>query len=1220
MESASAFEMAADSFIQCSNRLAIECNNDVLRHSTYCVKATCTELGRKFSGKKLIFLPYGAFRPLNTSFSANRGSILCSSAGIASTQRSEKMGIRSAEGKVKLHFRLDHQVSFGENHAILGSSKDFGSWKKKLMMSWTKSGWILDLETRGGEKVEYKFMIVTRDGKIIWEGGRNRVLELPKEGNFEIVCHWDKTQEALNLQGIDGALVTSETLDIKKDATSSNGKPLVESHGNVAEASPFVQGWQGKDISFMRSNEHSTRERERSWNISGLEGPAAKLVEGDRNARNWWQKLEVVRELLMSEMGKTNRLEALVNTAIYLKWINTGQIPCYEGGGHHRPSKHAEISRLIFREVERISSETATSAKEVLVIRKIHPCLPSFKSEFTASVPLTRIRDIAHRNDIPHDLKQEIKHTIQNKLHRNAGPEDLIATELMLTRVTRNPGEYSEAFVEQLKIFYNELKDFFNAASLTEQLESIQPSLDNQSMSTLRTFIASKKRMDELEKYSNIPSDRVMEQLIGTLHSLTGLRAMLVKGLESGLRNDAPDTAIATRQKWRLCEIGLEDYSFVLLSRFVNAVEAGGGPSWLVREASFRNATSWDHPLGALVTGIRQLGLSGWQQNECIAIENELQCWQKEGIPEIEGNENGIIIWALRVKATLDRAHRLAEAYSDSLLQVFPTRVQKLGNAFGIPENTVRTYTEAEIRASVVFQVSKLCTLLLKAVRSLSGGQGWDTLVPGKAIGTLVEVEKIVPGSLPAAVSGSVILLVNKADGDEEVKAAGENIVGVILLQELPHLSHLGVRARQEKVVFVTCEDEEKIIELRKNNRQSIKLEASAETVNVSASSSDGKKELVTAGRELTLAESTVGNKSAEIQSFTKSAKISSVSRSQVVTSPGGVVLELSKADIGSSGAKAASCARLATLAQLSTKVYNEQGVPASFCVPEGRVIPFGAMESALEASGSLKQFQSMLEKIEKARVEGGELDIICSELQALVAAQRLPKANIESIAKCFPLDARLIVRSSANVEDLAGMSGAGLYDSIPNVRASDPERFGSAVAQVWASLYTRRAVLSRRIAGVPQKEAAMAVLIQEMLSPQLSFVLHTVSPIDQNDKVVQAEIAAGLGETLASGTRGTPWRLAVNKFDGTAKTLAFANFSEELVVITGGPADGKVMALTVDYSKKTLSLDPIYRYQLGQRLATTGFFLEQKFGCPQDVEGCLVGNDIYIVQTRPQP
>lgn len=54
-----------------------------------------------------------------------------------------------------------------------------------------------------------------------------------------------------------------------------------------------------------------------------------------------------------------------------------------------------------------------------------------------ASTPLTRIRDIAHRNDIPHELKQEIKHTLQNKLHRNAGPEDLVATEVMMDRLLK---------------------------------------------------------------------------------------------------------------------------------------------------------------------------------------------------------------------------------------------------------------------------------------------------------------------------------------------------------------------------------------------------------------------------------------------------------------------------------------------------------------------------------------------------------------------------------------------------------------------------------------------------------------------------------------------------------------------------------------------------------------------------------------------------------------
>jgi phosphoenolpyruvate synthase/pyruvate phosphate dikinase len=51
--------------------------------------------------------------------------------------------------------------------------------------------------------------------------------------------------------------------------------------------------------------------------------------------------------------------------------------------------------------------------------------------------------------------------------------------------------------------------------------------------------------------------------------------------------------------------------------------------------------------------------------------------------------------------------------------------------------------------------------------------------------------------------------------------------------------------------------------------------------------------------------------------------------------------------------------------------------------------------------------------------------------------------------------DARLIVRSSANVEDLAGMSGAGLYDSIPNVKASEPEEFSEAVSKVSSVLET---------------------------------------------------------------------------------------------------------------------------------------------------------------------
>lgn len=1124
--------------------------------------------------------------------------------------------------KVKLRLRLDNQVQFGENHALMGSAQSMGSWQNRIPMTWTESGWVTDLEVDSGEHIEFKYVIVLPNGEIVWEDGSNRVLEITRGGSFELVSFWNDTQGALeghnsSIQALEQSSGT-EKISLNGSAVERGEVSSAGATDNSTEdfevSTSFVKEWQGRQIAFMHSNDHK-RENTGKWDTSGLEGSAAYLVDGDKKANNWWRKLDVVQNLVTGDLAKTNRLDTLVNVSIYLKWINTGQIQCFEDGGHHRPNRHAEIARLIFRELERIATNNELSHQELVVIRKIHPSLPSFKAEFTASVPLTRIRDIAHRNDIPHDLKQEIKHTIQNKLHRNAGPEDLVATELLLGRVTKNPGEYSAAFVEQLKIFYNELKDFFNAGSLTEQLESIRPSLDKHIISNLEDFLTRKKNLDELgESASNGNTDKGTDYLIGTIHALTSLRAALVKGLESGLRNDASDTAIAMRQKWRLCEIGLEDYLFVLLSRFSNTLDAMGGSVMLASEAQSKNVNCWNHPLGAVVLGIRHLGLSGWQQGECMAIENEIMAWQSSGMAEREGNEDSARIWALRLKATIERARRLSEAFSDALLQIYPRNVEKLGRAFGIPENTIRCYTEAEIRASTVFQLSKLCSLLLKATRAVAGEEGWDPLVPGVAVGTLVEMDRIVPGSIPSS-AGPVILLVKEADGDEEVKASGENVEGVILLQELPHLSHLGVRARQEKVVFVTCEDEDKVASLRSLVGCSVKLEASANAVLVSSQEGERAvaKELAVVGSINQKAhERDVSNARRTVSSEDRVALTSiPVSQSKVVVSPLGSVLDLASAHIQTAGAKASSCGQLAVLSQQAKNAFH---------VPVGKVIPFGAMEAAIQSSGEEAKFHDLLVKTETAQIENGELDNICRELRNVVAAQRLPTSVIEDICRSMPPNARLIVRSSANVEDLEGMSGAGLYESIPNVRASEPENFGKAVAQVWASLYTRRAILSRRVAGVPQKEATMAVLVQELLSPHLSFVLHTVSPVDRNEKLVEAEIASGLGETLASGTRGSPWRIAGNKFDGSTKTLAFANFSEELVVLNEDLADGNVKRQTVDYSTKPLSTDTEFREKIGQQLATIGFFLEQKFGAPQDVEGCIVGQKIYIVQARPQP
>ncbi len=85
---------------------------------------------------------------------------------------------------------------------------------------------------------------------------------------------------------------------------------------------------------------------------------------------------------------------------------------------------------------------------------------------------MTRIRDIAHRNDIPKDLKNDIKHRLQNKLHRCAEPSDLKTCEELINRVRH--GDYNSNFKEQFEIFYEELKEFFNAQGLDKLLDGIK--------------------------------------------------------------------------------------------------------------------------------------------------------------------------------------------------------------------------------------------------------------------------------------------------------------------------------------------------------------------------------------------------------------------------------------------------------------------------------------------------------------------------------------------------------------------------------------------------------------------------------------------------------------------------------------------------------------------------------------------------------------------------
>ena len=882
------------------------------------------------------------------------------------------------------------------------------------------------------------------------------------------------------------------------------------------------------------------------------------LVRGNDRCRSWREKLDFLRGLFASETTPLTA-ENLVDLAVYLRFLGTGQIPCAEDGRHFRPAHHARIALQIQERLAQLSTPD-----NAYIVRRIQPWLPSSGETFRRPEPLTRIRDIAHRNDIPSDLKHEIKHALQNKLHRCAGPEDLLTATALLERITAPHAGYPAAFVEEFKTFHEELKEFFNARSLEDRLKALRLVVAPETVGLIESFLAEKPRTD-------------LRNHLAALAALTRLREALLR--ETGWK-----PGIETHE-FVQADLGLEDFSFVLLSEISNELDKA------------REHPDWEAWLEPLVLTLTNLALSQVEPAECGAIENELRAWGQR----LEATDPEEL---LRLKATVDRARRLAEGYSERILSLFPQRAQKLGHSLGVAPEAIQAFCEAEIRSHLVFQLSKLASSQLRRLRHDLGLPAWDVLVVGRAEGLLqfaTGLEDLVLSS-----PEPVIALLDHAEGDEEIPS---HVRGILLAHEIPHLSHLGVRARQAGVVFVTCEEPAPFNDLQRLKGHWVSLTATPDTVACKAS--DPRAPADEPDRSGVVPPLSTGNAGGEgrgeggiVQGITAQNIGSGNSLPEVRLNPTQPWIAVQEVTAETGGGKACGARRLAELAAPGS---------AGFQTPATLVVPFGVMEAALDAEPAVQaEYRRLQEQLDQLPPE--DFAATVGRLRILIRQLPVPGEISSTVTAQFGRTARLMVRSSANCEDLEALAGAGLYDSIANVAASE---VASAVAAVWASLWTRRAAWSRQQAGLRHAQAHMAVVIQEMLTPDLSFVLHTVNPIHGDPREVYAEIAVGLGETLASGAaRGTPFRMVIHKDTGAVRMLAFANFSQAV----WPDREAGLTRATVDYSGVELSSDVAARRRLGQKLAAISCLVETAFQRPQDIEGAMVKDQIYLVQARPQP
>ncbi len=864
-----------------------------------------------------------------------------------------------------------------------------------------------------------------------------------------------------------------------------------------------------------------------------------KIVDANSRFLSWRNRLGWVSSLFADSTFELNA-EHLTYIAVYLRFIGTGEVPCSEEGGHYRPSHHAKTAQQIYKRLSEI-----TTPENVFIIRKIYPWLPSFDSAFTRAEPLTRIRDIAHRNDIPRELKEEIKHSLQNKLHRSAGPEDLVTSEGLLKKITAPGAAYPPPFIEEFKRFHEELKEFFNAQSLDERLGALMNEAGAGETSSITEFL-------ELKRKINTPG-----QMLTALEHLTGLRIQIQEMLK---REDGP-----LAQQLLMADIGLEDFSFVLLSRLNNHIE------------TLKDVMPWELALSSLLQATGNLRLGGFDAEECRAIESELKTWSNKFTPED-------VEQLVRIKATLDRCSRLADDYCNGILSTFPAKAESLGHALGVAEHAIKVFSESDIRSHPVFQVSKLVALLLKSIRTLAAISAWDVIVQGSASGRLVAAQGM--RYLPDAGNGPLIALLEEAEGEEDIPGM---VAGIIVAHEIPHLSHLAVRARQSHIAFTACEERERFEELKSLTGRLVDLDVFAERVSVTISPefSDGPERRKRNNDLYRIQLPAIEAVGAVLSSANKLPPL----------------LPLNRATLEIGGGKAFAARQLEELSGVEH---------AGFRTAPGLVIPFGVMEASLSARpGPENEYRLLVSGLNSHRQN--DFTGTVGRLQEIINHLEVPAEIVSGVMKEFSPDERLMVRSSSNCEDLERFAGAGLYDSVANV---PPSNVAIAIRRVWASLWTKRAVMNRTNTGISHDRALMAVLIQKMIVPEFSFIMHTHNPVSYNPEEIYIELAVGMGETLAGAeTPGGPYRMVFDKQTGDVRMLAFASFSRAL----WPDISGSLIVKTVDYSDLRLSTDSEYRDLIGRRLGAIGQFIENSFNNPQDIEGVISGDEIFLVQSRAQ-
>jgi phosphohistidine swiveling domain-containing protein len=257
--------------------------------------------------------------------------------------------------------------------------------------------------------------------------------------------------------------------------------------------------------------------------------------------------------------------------------------------------------------------------------------------------------------------------------------------------------------------------------------------------------------------------------------------------------------------------------------------------------------------------------------------------------------------------------------------------------------------------------------------------------------------------------------------------------------------------------------------------------------------------------------------------------------------------------------------------------------IAAGLPVPRGFCVTTTAFDLFLASCSRRTELSNLLAQCSGHDI--GRIAELSREIRSCLAEVHVPEVVKDAVLCAWrePGGERsFAVRSSATVEDAAGMSFAGQFESILNVRGADA--LLAAIKMCWLSLFSERALAYLAKQRVPAEKVKMAVLVQEMVEADHAGVVFTADPLTGATDRFVVECVSGLGEGLVQGTV-QPERMVVEK--RTGRVLA----SPENELLSSATLEN-----LCDLARRT----------------------ENLFGSPQDIEWAQREGGVFLLQSRP--